>query len=320
MQPLIIIGASGFIGHSLLMLFGRNINYKIRIISRDVKKFTGIDVDGIEIIQGDLLNKTTLDALIEPGAIVINLAYLDNSDKFTNLNVITNLVDNCKSTGIKRLIHCSTCSVYGNVKNNIVTEEVSCKPKTEYERTKYEIEKLLIKEAINNFELIILRPTSVFGSNGKNLLKCVQSFEYGNPITNYLRACIYSKRRMNIVSVDTVASSIKYLSELKINNQQEVFIISEDDEVKNNYYDIEYMLRKYMHIKHYIIPIIPLPNYFLRLILMLRFRSNSNPYKIYSSNKIRKLGFNPPQSLEQSLKSYVEDYQKNNLNNSSIDI
>ena len=72
---------------------------------------------------------------------------------------------------IKRLIHCSTAVVAGRVNDNIVTEQTECNPRTEYEKTKYQIEQILTQKARNHFPLTILRPTAVFGENGKNLLK-----------------------------------------------------------------------------------------------------------------------------------------------------
>ncbi len=307
MQPIVIIGGSGFIGQSLLKLYDSDERAKLHILLRDIESVGGIDLSRVNIIKGDLTNEKSLDALLQPEAIVINLAFLEGADKSTNLKAINVLIKKCKSVGIKRFLHCSTSSVYGAVKETVITEETECHPKKNYEITKYEIENLLKNESLNNFELVIVRPTSVFGSSGKNLIKYVESLKTGNPIINYLRACLYWKRRMNLVSVETVASSIKYLSESNNMSKQEVFIVSADDVEKNNFYDIEKHIRKYLHINKYIIPILHIPSVFLKVVLWMRGRSNINPNSVYSNKKLYEFGFIPPKDFIESLYSYIKN-------------
>ena len=305
MQPIVIIGGSGFIGKSLLNLYETNDATNIYLLVRNPKSIDVITKPGIKIIQGELTDETSISALIQPEAIVINLAFIKDADKAINFKALEILIKKCKSIGIKRFLHCSTSSVYGASKETIITEETICNPKTNYEITKYELEQYLINESFNSFELVILRPTSIFGQNGKNLIKFINSIEKGNPILNYLRACIYWKRRMNLVSVETVASAIKYLSESNKIKQQEIFIVSEDNDEKNNYFDIEKILRKYLCVNNYIIPILPIPNIILELLLWARRRSNIKSNTIYSNKKLLKQGFVPPKNFIDSLKSYI---------------
>lgn len=305
-----IIGASGFIGRSLLELYGNDRKYNIYVLLRNVESIAALGVKNVKIIQGDLTNEKSLDALIQPGATVINLAFLEESDRLTNLNAMSTLVNKCKSIGIKRFLHCSTSSVYGRIKDKYVTEETKCNPKSVYEKTKLEIEKLLIREA-TTFDLIIVRPTSVFGKNGKNLIKFVENVKTGNPILNYIRASFYWKRRMNLVSVETVASSIKYLSESKKLNGVETFIVSEDDVGRNNFYDIEKCIRKYLGVNNYKIPVCPIPYVVLRAILWLFNRSSSNPNTIYSNQKLANFGFEKTKPFIEALEHYVDGQRDN---------
>ena len=306
MNPIVIIGASGFIGESLLNLYNLKSNADIHLLTRNIEIFKEFDNSTIKIIQGDLTNEKSLNGLIQHGAIVINLAFLEGSDKSTNLNAIKNLVNKCKSVGIKRLLHCSSSSVFGATKEQYITEETSCCPLTEYEVTKYEIEELLKQESSGCFELVIVRPTSVFGPKGKNLIKFIKSIENGNSILNYLRVCLYWKRRMNLVSVETVASAIKFLSESNKIFKQEIFIISQDDDERNNYYDIEKYVRKFMYVGKYVIPVLPIPPIVLKSLLWVRRRSNIEINTIYSNNKLYETGFESPTSLIDSLQKFID--------------
>ncbi len=310
MGPIIIIGGSGFIGQSLLRAFDSEECANISILLRNSDTISDINLTDINIVQGDLFNETALDALIQPGATVINLVYINDLDTLKNIDAINTLTSKCKSVGIKRFIHCSTTSVYGDTNEVEITEKTKCNPKTEYEKTKYKIENLLEREANDHFELIIIRPTAVFGPNGKNLIKFIEAFKFGNPVINYFRACLYSKRRMNLVSINTVVSSIKFLIEVNISHKQETYIVSEDEEAKNNFYDIEKMIREFMYIKYYSIPVIKLPSIILKLFLKFKHRSNVNPETRFSSKKIQKLGFRKLQSFEKSLQKYIEYYQE----------
>jgi len=311
MQSIVIIGGTGFIGRSLLKLYGNNEDYKIHILIRDVNNID-IDIESMQVVQGDLTDEKSLDKLIQPGSIVINLAYISGGNKDINLKAIRVLVEKCKQVGVKRIIHCSSSSVYGAVKTRVVTEETDCHPVKQYEVNKNEIEKILIKECANLIELVILQPTAVFGDGGgENLVKFVKSINAGNSFINYLRACLYGKRRMNLVSVNTVAAAIKYFSEFDAKVEQQIYIVSEDDVQENNYYDIDLAMRKELGLHGFNIPIIPIPYIVLKLVLLMFNRSNTNPNTTFSNNKLVNCGFEKPFTFIDSINSFAKLYKCN---------
>ena len=99
MQSIVIIGGTGFIGRSLLKLYGNNEDYKIHILIRDVNNID-IDIESMQVVQGDLTDEKSLDKLIQPGSIVINLAYISGGNKDINLKAIRVLVEKCKQVGV----------------------------------------------------------------------------------------------------------------------------------------------------------------------------------------------------------------------------
>ena len=69
----------------------------------------------------------------------------------------------CKKAGVKRFIFSSSCSVYGIAKNHMVNEKSQTHPLTIYAATKIKSEMALKKLADNNFCVIIMRNSTVYG-------------------------------------------------------------------------------------------------------------------------------------------------------------
>ena len=252
----------------------------------------------------------TLQGLLAPGCTVVNLVYLASQSWNDNLMATNNLADACTTAQIKRLIHCSTSVSLGNMPDDEITEETKCNPRSDYEVVKLEIEKLLNEKEYNQFELTILRPAAVFGPRGQNLLKLADNLRESNKLINYLKSCLYNHRRMNLVCIDNVVSSIIFLIETNRRIDGEVFIISDDENPINNYREIEKYMFKRLGFKDYSFPRIPLPNFVLTTLLTLAGKSNVNPNRVYSSQKLMKVGFKKPISFEVGFDSFADWYEK----------
>lgn len=311
MIDIAITGGSGFIGKHLLDALTLTQDCEIRVLTRaslNIKQEKG----NVSFIEGNLLIPESLDALLEPGGTVINLAYLAGSSRQANIKAMENLADACARMKIKRLIHCSTAVVVGRVKEAWVDENTSCNPISEYEKTKLEIEKVFLEKSHGVFEVSILRPTAVFGQGGKNLIKMASELRSGNALINYTKSCLYYRRSMNLVCVENVVAALKFLlfSDSKID--REVFIVSEDDSHINNYHEIEVRFRKAFgdkaHIRSY-----PLPLNILMVLLFLSNKSIINPAVRYSDKKIAAFGFAKPESLELRITDFVNCWAKQEL-------
>ncbi len=187
-----------------------------------------------------------------------------------------------------------------------MNEESICNPKTEYGLTKLLIEQLLQDRARGHFEFVNLRPTSVFGYEGAALTKLITNLGSGNMLLNYLKSCLFNKRKLNLVSVETVVAAILFIFDEDQEVDGQTFIVSEDDEKINNFEYVEKYLFFKLYGKYYFLPPVKVPLMILSLILRLRGRDANNPHRIYDSSKIRKFGFNPPRPLESSLTDFVQ--------------
>lgn len=305
-----ITGAGSFLGTHLLerllpcedlrfrLLVHRNVNPSLR------------GVENVSIIEGSLLDRKALSDFVVPGCTVVNLAYLHDGSPEDNLASIDNLVEVCCQAKIKRLIHCSTAVVSGRTPDNIVTENTSGKLLHEYEITKKNIEKIILKKSDGFFEIVILRPTAILGKGGRNLLKLADSLRCGNKFLNYIKSCTYQFRRMNLVCVENVTAAIEYFIRTDRFVNGEIFIISDDEDPANNYRNIEKYLMEQMGCKPYWVEPVSLPFPILKTLLRLAAKSNDNPNLLYDCGKLRSSGFKKPLSFKEGLSRFADWYIK----------
>lgn len=310
-----VVGASGYIGKYLVAELAQLKDYRIKVLSRaQPGKLGGVVWSAeVEVTQGDLHDPESLQGFLETGCVVINLAYLWGAGEFENLAVTRNLLDACKLAQVRRLIHCSTAAVVGRVPDVRVTENAECRPITEYGITKLKLEDVITSTAKGYFDAAILRPTSVFGVDGEPLKKLSNDLVDGNRFLNYLKSCLFGSRRMNLVHVANVVAAILFLIRRQENINGEVFIVSDDDAMANNFEEVERNLMHLLNCPNYAFPRIPLPLCVLGLLLRLLGRNNINPSCNFAQDKLQNLGFKRTVSFEDGLVEYADWYRSKSL-------
>lgn len=304
-----VAGSSSFIGRHFVRALSGDECTELRLLVHRTP-ISDIEKKNITVIEGDLMEPNSLKGLLKPGCTVINLAYLPNATLHDHLQATTHLANACRAVGVKRLVHCSTAVVVGSAPDREITEETSCQPAPGYEFNKLQIELKLGILSKGGFDLAILRPTAVFGEGGKNLQLLVSNLMSGCWLVNYLKSCIFNHRKMNLVSVDHVIAALLFLSFATRHMNGEVYILSHDDEPLNNYRDIEKYLMARLGCRDYTIPRWPLPEPLLAVLLKLAGRSNANPRRTYSSQKILAAGFQRPLSFQAGLDVLVSAIQR----------
>lgn len=305
-----ITGATGYIGRHLVPALLQRGATRIKVLSRS-REQTGKALpltDVIDVHTGDLRNPESLAGFLEPGCTVINLVYLRDASAAENIAVTRNLLQACRDAKVQRLIHCSTADVAGRAPGELITEDTPCQPLTDYARTKLAIEQLIKKAALDGLDVVILRPTAVFGPGSQNLKKLADDLSGGKRLRNYLKACLFGRRRMNQVHVANVVAAIVFLMERSECYTGEVFIVSDDDSPANNFMAVESVLMRHLQLPHYPIPPLPLPAFVLGMLLRLMGKDNINPRRNYASAKLRRLGFQAPMRFEDGLVEYAAWY------------
>ncbi len=310
-----ITGASGFIGKHLVAQLLREGGYAVRVLSRNRQRDLREGRFGkeVEVFEGDINDPHTLGGFLVPGCTVINLVYLWDAGEERNRACTSNLLDACKEAGIARLIHCSTAAVAGRATDDLIDEKTRCRPVTDYGLTKLKIEQDIIGVCKGVFEVVVLRPTAVFGINGEPLKKLAADLSRGNCWKNYLKSCLFGRRRMNLVHVANVVAAIVFLISNTRHLEGEVFIVSDDDDSKNYFVAVERFLMDALGVKRYFLPRLPLPLILLKWLLLSLGRNNVNPRCDFDPGKLRGLGFKSPVTLVEGLAEYAAWYRATQL-------
>lgn len=313
MKTIAILGASGYIGKNLLARLAGLKEYRIKILSRRTDAFPDAYPQGsVELHVGDLCDPESLADFLEPGCIVVNLIYSWGGGTDQNLAMTSNLISLCRTAQVKKLIHCSTAAVVGRVDSDDVTENTPSHPVTDYGLTKLKIEQVLFTELQNVCEVVVLRPTAVFGVGAAPLQKLSSDLVAGSRLRNYLKACLFARRRMNLVHIDNVVAAISFVVEYEGKLGGEIFIVSDDDVEANNFSYVEKFLIKKLNIRPYPLPLISIPLGFLAFLLRCLGRNNVNPRCNYSPSKLIGLGFVRPKTFESGLTDYADSLGSSN--------
>jgi nucleoside-diphosphate-sugar epimerase len=312
-----VLGGSGFIGRHLLNKLKRLADVQVKALSH-YKKLANSFPDHIQLVKGDVRDLDSLIRFLVPHAIVINLTYLNTASADDNIRAMDNLAKACISVGVARLIHCSTAVVAGNAKDDVITEKTPCLPANIYEKTKLKIENLLLDSLKGKCEVAILRPTAVFGPHGKNGLKLIDDLVNGHPLIRLLKTSLYSRRRMNFVSVINVVDAIIFLAHFSGALNDQCYIVSDDDAEENNYFDVSALLSHHLGLSQVRMVDIPFQSSVLSALLHIIRRTNTNSNRIYSMQKLTELGFTKSVSLHDEIKRVAQWYQVHRLSNDFV--
>lgn len=308
-SPLFVVtGANGFIGRYFVQQIHAS-GFRIRALIRD-QQHVNTDLPNVEWVVGDITEVAIWEKLLEPGCIVVNLAYSQVTVLDVALKSSRIMAQAFLKGKIRRLVHCSTIDVYGYMAFGTINELTSCKPINQYGLIKLEIDKVFLESQKSDYDVAILRPSQVFGMGGQALISICNNISQKSQLLNYFRKSLFGYRRLHLVPVETVAFALQFLCMSPQRFNQEVFIISEDENPSNNYYDVENVLREVLEIPAYVIPPILLPHALLKGLLRIKGSAEVDPDCYYSSSKLKDLGFVSPVNLLTSLRSFAAYYKQ----------
>lgn len=303
--PLVLTGANGFIGRHFLATC-RYSDKRVRALTRSNKPLDGSEAS-VDWVTGDLADPSIWQRLLEPGCMVVNLAYSQVAATADAVAATKAMVEACATIGVRRLVHCSTISVFGRTAGGVIDEATPCNPIDEYGSQKLAIEEVLLGSDSRSCEVTILRPAAVFGSGGQALRSLCASLANGSRLINYGRSSLFGYRSMHLVPVETIVSALQFLANPLRSFDREIFIAAEDDDPLNNFRSVERILMTALAIRDYPLPPLPLPGAVLKLLLKARGRSEIDPYCSYSAAKLHAAGFTSPVSFAAALEAFAKN-------------
>ena len=174
----LVTGATGFTGgHLVSRLAARG--HGVRALVRDERRAEPLRRAGVEIVRGDLAEASTLPTAVAGAEVVYNVAALyrqaglpDAIYHRVNAEGVGRLVEAAAAAGVRRVVHCSTIGVHGDVEHPPADEDAPLRPGDVYQRTKVEGERLAREAAARTgVELVIARPSGIYGPGDRRLLK-----------------------------------------------------------------------------------------------------------------------------------------------------
>ena len=168
-MKILVTGGTGFTGTALVE---RLLQEGHQVVALDYKE--GLQCDrlrklGAEVVIGSVTDPAAVERSVRGAEFVFHLAAafreLNVPDSFydeVNIEGTRVVLHAARRAGVRKFLYCSTCGVHGNVEHPPADEEAPIHPADYYQRTKYEAEPLVKREA-GPMETVILRPAAIYG-------------------------------------------------------------------------------------------------------------------------------------------------------------
>ena len=174
-----ITGASGFIGGHLVRTLKAD-GWNVRIL---VNKTPLPGIEGIESVNGDILNSGVLEKAMSGMDIVFHLAAAVGSRvtdprafRMVNVDGTKAVLAAAQRTGTKRVVHFSSIGVLGAVKaEETASEDYPTAPHTLYDQTKLAAEEAARLAAANGLDVVVVRPGWVYGPGDRRTYKFIRA-------------------------------------------------------------------------------------------------------------------------------------------------
>ena len=184
-MKVLVTGATGFTGGHLARYLAAR-GHSVRALVRDPAKATTLG-QNVEIARGDLVDRASLSAACDGVDVVYNIAALYRQaglprDAYRDVNAkaVGWLIEAAKAGGATRVVHCSTVGVHGDVERPPANEDAPLRPGDVYQWTKLEGESVAREAAgRTGVELVIARPTGIYGPGDRRLLKLFKGVATG---------------------------------------------------------------------------------------------------------------------------------------------
>lgn len=186
----LVTGATGFTGGHLARRLAA-LGHNVRALVRDRGGAADLARDGIEIAIGDLRDSQALGEAVRGVDVVYHIAAIYrqaglSADLYRSVNATAagDLVEAAARAHVKRVVHCSTVGVHGDVEHPPANEDAPLRPGDVYQVTKLEGERV-VRDAgqRSGVEVTIVRPSGIYGPGDRRLLKLFRGVARGRWVT-----------------------------------------------------------------------------------------------------------------------------------------
>jgi nucleoside-diphosphate-sugar epimerase len=175
----LVTGATGFTGGHLARALAARGDSVSALVRTEGPAASALERAGVALVTGDLRDRDALAAASDGVEVVYHIAAMyrqagfgDEVYRAVNATAVRDVVEAASRAGVRRVVHCSTVGVHGDVEHPPANEEAPLKPGDIYQVTKLEGERLARDAGARlGIEVTIVRPTGIYGPGDRRLLK-----------------------------------------------------------------------------------------------------------------------------------------------------
>ncbi|MCS6804720.1 MAG: NAD-dependent epimerase/dehydratase family protein [Acidobacteriota bacterium] len=168
----LVTGATGFVGGRLIERLAMNSGVRLRALVRHLEKARSLIAGNVDLVQGDITDRRSLDAALSDCDLVFHCAALmhdatTDAQVFHRVNVegTRNMLEAALQAGVRRFVHVSSIAVYGTSPREGADETDEYQFGREgYANSKIESEQLaLAYHRQRGLPVVVIRPANVYG-------------------------------------------------------------------------------------------------------------------------------------------------------------
>jgi dihydroflavonol-4-reductase len=173
----LVTGAGGFTGGHLARALAARGDDVVALVRQEMP--AAPKAQGIRLAMGDVRDRRAVERAAAGVDVVFHIAAIyrqagldDEVYRAVNARAVGEVIRGAAAAGVRRVVHCSTVGVHGNVEHPPANEDAPFSPGDIYQITKLEGERIAQQAAAETgIEVVIVRPTGIYGPGDRRLLK-----------------------------------------------------------------------------------------------------------------------------------------------------
>jgi dihydroflavonol-4-reductase len=175
----LVTGATGFTGGHLARALAARGDTVSALVRSESPAAAALTRAGVTLVMGDLRDPQALAAATGGVDVVYHIAAIyrqaglgDEVYRAVNAMAVKDVIEAAARGGVRRVVHCSTVGVHGDVEHPPANEDAPLRPGDVYQATKLEGENRARETGARlGIEVTIARPTGIYGPGDRRLLK-----------------------------------------------------------------------------------------------------------------------------------------------------
>lgn len=209
----LVTGAAGLVGGAVAR---RLLSEGARVAGTDMQNTEGLDCPFFTADLADarrlqaILREHPVEAIVHCGGVSGSMLFVDNPLAIVQANVLgtVNVLEVARTSGIRRLVFCSSASVYGATPPDPVVEEAALHPLSVYGASKIAGEALLEAYAAQwSLDAVALRIFQVYGP-GRTTECQIRSMLMGGLLKQSVRLRFAPETMRQYVFIDDVVTAV----------------------------------------------------------------------------------------------------------------